>query len=697
MSRPARLAFRAGRRVVVPVLVIASIAAQAADFAETPTERPHPLASFTVWLPMTGWTDDQMEEAARAGYNTVLFKIHPPVAGEAVDFAGPDAAIDAAERHGMRCILAILGWVGLGDGAFWDTKENGEKIPNRLDPFWPEAMDRVEWYFGEVLDRYRDDARVVAFAPTWGIYGEAGFTSFDAGRSRHALVRFNEWRENRRLALLDRLPTRRHGPNTEYNSFIRFRYLYVERQFRRMIERLKTRAGGRPVGMWQELYPVSGYLWNMVEVPTADFALYESCFSYQTSHDVVRALGETMGFRYRCRSADDYRDYYLPLLARKRGEGQRFMGCQLSNSYATNYGWTEDDAERIGFDKWEDAFCPCLKALNAARVDVPAPDVLLVFPTYAAAALSDDPCHAADARIIDVMLRMHGCAVRRIGSPRLDRMTKDEFDAYRLVIVPCASFVLAETLDRLAVTRATVMLTGCLGQSLDGVLVPFGDGRDVIGRRVEYRRRLPGLVDIAVEHALTRGLAEELARHPCKLPQDESFAWADGEDEDDRPEVVLTCGGEPLVSLLTGGTRWIVVHGHLLAGVCHDPDRTPPAMAGSNDASANEADIWGPYSSAHPGNGFARRFMGALLEYAGADVRVPNPSPRTFVPYLGDHMEPASVSANLAYNNTATPVTLTVRMPYPVADRASRKSGDHWLSDVKVPPFSYLVLRPAPE
>ena len=62
------------------------------------------------------------------------------------------------------------------------------------------------------------------------------------------------------------------------------------------------------------------------------------------------------------------------------------------------------------------------------------------------------------------------------------------------------------------------------------------------------------------------------------------------------PETVLTCGGEPLVSVVrweihdgddgpARTRRWIFIHGHLFAGACHDPERKPPALSGSEDVS----------------------------------------------------------------------------------------------------------------
>ncbi len=648
---------------------------------------PHPFRDRTIWLPMTGFTDEQIAEAAAAGYDTVLLKIHPPFDGEEVDFAEPDGWIDRMEAAGLKAILAILGWVALPADAFWDVKEDGGKIPGRLDPFRPEAMERIERYFADIIDHYAGDPRVLGFAPTWGIYGEAGFSDPSGGRSPHALQRFNEWLEKQGLPPLERLPDRRKGPNTDYNRFIRFRYLYLQDRFDGMVRRLKTRAGGRPVGMWQELYPVAGYLWTMVRVPSADFALYESCFTFQTSHDPERTLGETMGFRYRCRSAEDYRDYYLPLLARKRGEGQRFMGCQLSNDYALNYGWTIEEAREREFDRWEDRFCPTLRELMSVPLERPRRDVLLIFPTYAAAALSDNPANGVDAWLIDTLLRMYGCSIDRYGSPRLDGLAVEEMNRYRLIVVPASAYLLTPTLERLVATSAHVLFTGRFAEAMDGVQTPPGGFSETMGLRIGYGIRPAGRLERAASSPLT-----EIDAEPPELAEDESFRFVGASDED-RPQVLLRCAGWPVLSAARGGRR-LFLHGQVFAAACRDPARKPRVRDGSKDASANEIDPWGPYSAEAPGNAYTLRLMGRILESAGVEIRVPDPEPRGFAPYLGDNLERASISANIVYNNTAEPRHVKVRLPWKPAGVPAEPDGDHWLAVVEAPPFGYVALQP---
>lgn len=670
------------------------------------TQDLSPLQKYHIWLPMTGMSDAQIEDARQAGYDTVMLKIHPPLVDNRreIDFSSTDDTIKRVTDRGMNVLLAILGWVGLGNGQFWDVEEDGSKIMNQLDPFWPKAMEQVEWYYTQVINRYKTNPRVVGFAPTWGIYGEAGFTSQSAGRSEHCLARFNEWRAKQGLPKLSALPDNKSGPNTEFNHFVRFRYVYLEAQFDAMVRRLKIQAGKLPVGMWQELYPIVGCLWTMVEVPAADFALYESCFPFQTNHYPEKSLAETMGFRYRCKSPEQYRDYYLPLLARKRGEGQRFTGCQLTNDYAKNYGWTEEEAAKMQFDRYEDEFSPHLKKLMDAPLESPKRDVLLVFPTYSAAALDNHPCHQADAFLIDILLRSYGCQMIRCGTPYLDKMSIADMDKFRLIVVPEADFLLKSTWERLKRTTACVLLTGCFAKSLDGELVPFGSSRDLDGLRFEYYERTSGKVATVAENSFTKGLKSFLNNRPVMLSADQAFRVRSAYASEQKPadfnflptssyDVHLSCDGEPLISTVANG-RIIFIHGHIFASLCYNPNRVPPVLGGSKDASANEFDMWGLYDSGHPQNAFGYVLMKSILDWAKVDYRIPHPKSRGITPYLGDHMEPASISANIAYNNTAEPQTLTVRLPFKPRGSPSRLISGRYETRVTIPPFSYAALQP---
>ena len=669
------------------LLILLAVAATTVALAQDVS----PLRDRHVWLPMTGVTPEQMDDAVSAGYDTVMLKIHPsPAPDGALDFSIHEEVIGWATERGLGLILAVLGWVGLGDGEFYDTDASGEQIPNRLDPFWPRAMARLEWYYGEVLRHYADDPNVVAFAPTWGIYGEAGFSRPTAGYSVHALARFNEWRAKEGLPPLERVPTQAAGPGTDYNLFIRFRWMYIEREFSAMIQRLKTRAPGIPVGMWQELYAVSGYEWNMVEVPSADFALYESCFTFQSVHHPEKSLGETMGFRYRCASAEDYRNYYTPLLARKRGEGQRFMGCQLSNDYTANYGWPEGYAESIGFDGWEDDFGPYLAQLLDAPLEWPRRDVLFVFPTYAAAALSGHLVHNADVALLDTELRALGCQIDRRGMPAVDKMSPADFSRYSLVVVPCSAYLMADTYAKLSASTCVVLFTGCFAQSFDGDYTPGGAERAVGGVTRCYVVRPPGAVSVSADHDLTAGLATMLEETPVTLPDDETFDYI---GEPAAVRVLLRCGDASLLSM-SHADRFVYIHGHLIAGASYDEDRVPPQLTGSEDVSCNEQDMWGPYSATNPQNAFARAVLRNVLDHAGVDYRVPSPPPRGLAPFLGDNLEQASVSANLAYNNMGEERTITVRLPYRPAGWPSVLVRGRFEAPVSIPAFSYVVLRP---
>ena len=149
-----------------------------------------------------------------------------------------------------------------------------------------------------------------------------------------------------------------------------------------------------------------------------------------------------------------------------------------------------------------------------------------------------------------------------------------------------------------------------------------------------------------------------------------------------------------LVSIQRGG-RFIFVHGHLFAGLAHDPDRKPPeGVSGSADPSANDVDQWGPYSSTSPQNAVGRALMRNILEHAGVDYRLRDPEPRRFTPYLGDHMEVASISANIAYNNTPEDQRLTLRLPYRPGGHNVRTVGEYFETDITIPPFSYVSIQP---
>ncbi|NLE59915.1 MAG: hypothetical protein GX616_16305, partial [Planctomycetes bacterium] len=414
---------------------------------------------------------------------------------------------------------------------------------------------------------------------------------------------------------------------------------------------------------------------------------YESCFPFQTSHHPEKTLAEAMGFRYRCASADDYRDYYLPLLARKRGEGQRFMGCQLTNDYAVkNYGWTAARAEEFGFDRWEDEFGPHLKRLLDAPLESPDRDVLLVFPTYAAAALTDGPVHSVDAMTIDVLLRTFGCQMVRVGSPRFDKMTAAEMDRFKLIIVPCAAYLVPQTYERLKASEATVLFTGCFGQSWDAVHVPAGQTRELDGMTLRYHPRPPGRLEFTADHPLVNNLKGT----SVPLPQDECFSF---ETAASGVQALARCDPHAILSVARQG-RFIFAHGHLWAGLALDPNRKPPAnLSGSKDGSANDIDMWGPYSATSPHNRVGETLMKNILDHAGVDYRVLRPKPRGLTPYLGDHMEQTSISANIVYNNTGERQILTVRLPYKPAGHQSRRVDNHYETDVAVEPFAYVALQ----
>jgi hypothetical protein len=310
---------------------------------------------------------------------------------------------------------------------------------------------------------------------------------------------------------------------------------------------------------------------------------------------------------------------------------------------------------------------------------------------------------------------MYGVQLVRYGSPRLDKMSLRDMDRFRLIVVPDSAYILRSTYEKLKKTRSKVLLTGCFGQALDGEQVPLGGSREIDGSRVSFIERPAGQVSVCAEHPVTKGLTDILKRLPVTLDKDESFRF-DSAPPDSH--ALLNCGDQPLLTMsgpwplppdprppasapqapTPNSQPLLFLHGHLFASACWNPKRVPPDLGGSKDPSANEVDMWGPYDSAHPQNEFTTALMKNILDWAEVDYRVPNPKPRTVCPYLGDQMEQASISANMVYNNTAQPQTITVRVPFGPKGLTSRKVGERYETAVSVPGFGYVVLsRESPE
>ncbi|HNT37239.1 MAG TPA: hypothetical protein PKH07_19765, partial [bacterium] len=230
--------------------------------------------------------------------------------------------------------------------------------------------------------------------------------------------------------------------------------------------------------------------------------------------------------------------------------------------------------------------------------------------------------------------------------------------------------------------------TGCFGQAFDAVQTPKGHSRKIGGRTLEYFDRSAGKISLERQQTVTSGLEQFLASGAPELPKQESFRFG---AEDGDITTVLRCSGEPLLSI-DRKEQIIFIHGSLFAGACFDPDRQPPALFGSADASCNEHDPWGPYSASHPQNGFTQKLFQNILDYAKVDYRIPNPEPRTLAPYLGDHMETVSISANIVYNNMPETRSIVVRTPFPPKGYSSTKTKGRYETTVTVPAFEYVAL-----
>jgi len=654
-----------------------------------PLPDARPFRSRMIWMPMTGYTDEQLDDAVAAGYDTVFVKVHPTYAGPGrpIDFmAGGEDLVKKAQARGMKVITAWLLWTALEPGAFWLEKADGTREMGRIDPCWDAAMAQVRQFCEQMLDHYLGCGDVIAIAPTWGIYGEAGYAAFDGGYGPHALAKFNRWLVAHGEGQADRLPD--GSDPYRHVLFHRFRFEHnaaVWGELNGHLRRLEP--NGLAIGAWQEIYNGHMYQLALNEVPGADFAVNEMCFPWGTTQDQARALGETMGLRYKCDRFEDYRDYYLPLLARRWAEGQQGIGCQLSNAYAekTYAKWPEGKAAEVEFDLWEDRMAPVIARVRDTLV-VPEPaDVAYVQMTYPAACYPDVGHTVADINLYEIVLRMWGVSYDRIPVHRLTRLRASDLARYKLIILPGAWYLDEDVWRTLAACGANVLFTGGVFQAGLGRWVSDGESRTFDGLTFTYGKT-PGGVPALTEHcpeAVARDLAEILDQGEISLPPDLGLADLSG------AEVLLRVGDKPLVARRD---RFFFITNRLLYACAHDPDRVIPNLSGSTDVSANEADPWGLASSSSPGNLFGETLLRNLIEQSGARVRIPEPLPRGFSRYLGDHVEPVNVTGNIVVNQDDLEHTLDVICSRPVLNVPCRPIGDHFVASVTVPPYDFVAL-----
>ena len=307
------------------------------------------------------------------------------------------------------------------------------------------------------------------------------------------LKAFNAWRsptEDSPRSIGSRYAARGRIPTTTCS--FGFRYLYLERVFTEMIDRLKPRAGrpagrdvagtlsggGLSVGPWSRCRPPISHCTNPV-LPT------------RTVHHPERCLAETMGMRYRCKSADDYRKYYLPLLARKRGEGQRFHGlpvvqrlCEPLRLVSRTGPATRNSiagrtsSRRISRSCWPEP------------LETPTRDVLLVFfPST-----RPPPSRMIRDRTVDY--EAVGCSAANVWLPDVPVWPAAGGQAFGGPdgSVPAhrgagpSSYLTGDTVERLKATRATVRVSRVASARRSmGRQVPSGATRAVGGLTLHLR------------------------------------------------------------------------------------------------------------------------------------------------------------------------------------------------------------------
>ncbi|NIA16643.1 MAG: hypothetical protein GWP08_21545 [Nitrospiraceae bacterium] len=648
-----------------------------------PLPDTRPFRSRMLWMPMTGCTDEDLDDAVAAGYDTLFTKVAPHYPGPArpIDFDAADDLIRKAQARGMKIVLAWLLWTGLPHGRFYIECEDGSRMENRIDPCWDAAMAAVRLHAERLLDHYMGCADVIAIAPTWGIYGEAGYAAFNAGYSPYTLEKYNRWRIARGEATVSALPSAANpGENVLFHRF-RFEYLVsVWGELSAHLRRLEP--NGIPVGAWQEIYNGHMYQLALSETPGADFAINEMCFPWGTTYDQSRALGETMGFRFKCAGYAAYRDYYRPLIARKWAEGQQAVGCQLSLDYAEkNYTqWPAGRAKEVAFHQWEDRFASVIRRVRDTPVAEEPAEVAYVQMTYPAACYPDAANTIIDINLYEIVLRMYGVPYEGIPVTRLSRLRAEDLAGYRLILVPGAWYLDEAQWRKLRACGAQVVLTGGVAQ--------FGGARAAAARDglgFDYGATPGGVPELEAgcPEAVARDLVPMLAEGAIRLPEDLGLRGLRG------AEAFIRLGGKPL--LAREGRFWFIAN-RLLYACAFDPARKPPNLSGSGDPSANEADPWGKASSSSPANRFGETLLRNLFEACGVTPRIPDPLPRACSRYLGDHVERVNVTGNIVANQDAEAHTIIILCARPVTNFPCTPQEGRWAAEVTVPPYDFVVL-----
>ena len=643
-----------------------------------------PFQKHLIWMPMTGWTEQQIDDAVAAGYDTVFAKVHPMAApcGVPLDYnTGGDDLIRAAQKRGMKIIVAWLLWTGLPADQFYLQCRDGHRLPGRIDPCWDAAMRTIRVFSERLLAHYSGCADIIGIVPTWGIYGEAGYAAFDGGYSPWALEKFNRWRIAHGYAPLKKLPL--EDATFDGLLFHRFRFEYNTTVWGELNAHLRNlEPNGIAVGAWQEIY--NGYMYSLAlnEVPGADFALNEMAFPWGTTRDQLHALGETMGFRFKCDSAQDFRDYYLPLIARKWAEGQQAIGCQLSCSYAEkNYKtWPREKARAVKFDQWEDQFASSIRRVCDTPVLREPAEVACIQMTYPAAVYPDRVNTITDINLYEIVLRMYGIEYDRIPFDRLPRVPVKTLQKYKILILPDAWYLDTDIWRKLRAARVPLLLTGGVMQASDDGLYPDGTSRVLAGMKVTYGKTSGG--DIRITSAWSSKFSLEGA---YTLPPDIGICDVKG------GICLVAVGGRPL---LVYNDKCYLVTNRLLYACAYDPNRVIPSLSGSDDASANENDPWGYAASDAPANKMGEQLLRNILQSCGVLIRIPHPLPRHYSRYLGDHVERISVTQNIVVNTDAQAHTVEIHTYWPVKNFPCLKQGTVYSTMVTVGPYDFVALEP---
>ncbi len=377
------------------------------------------LQQRTMLVATWGWPPEEMAPAARAaGYEVV----NGPV-GNNVNKLREEA------KAWTGAGLALLGRVA---------------VPV-VDPFDPEQVRKGCETMKEAVRFFDGHPRAYGVVLSWGLYGEGGFP-FDYRFSDTARRAFNRHLARDPETPLPAPPKPGYPGSLRWVQWIEFRSATL-RDFRETYVRAAKAATDKLVGTWSEFYPTENYMLNMGVAPGADFEFYDCSFGDYSVHP-ARTFAETHGDMQHFATYAAWRDHELPRAAHAVGLGVVPIGFQfpMRRGHATDFLRKTE----VFIDHIEDEYAlrfqtEIRKLIRAVQDRVRAPEVALVYQSFAAAALpasaqfvpgtnapNVDGFYAHGVRLMEGLMRQMGVDVRVIP---YELLATDDLTRYKIVII----------------------------------------------------------------------------------------------------------------------------------------------------------------------------------------------------------------------------------------------------------------------